>query len=147
MTKEATIRKQIKEQETILETLEQQLTEAKLNKQFSCSSCGKRSKIKGITLIREYWYDNAAYQEGWNFHEYSIICPKCGERHRCMDPRGRRTGNAKWQRWYDNFDFAVKYRDSFGEELDWYPRERGLFGEAFDLETIRKENRERKRGW
>lgn len=140
MTKEAILRKQIKEQKAVLNNLRQQLDEVKPNKQFSCPSCGKRSKIKGVTLIEEYWYDNATYQEGWNFHEYGIVCPKCNNLARCVDNRDRDYEHEPWITWFKNYELAHKYHDSFGEILKWYPRSRGLFGEVFDLNTIRKEN-------
>jgi hypothetical protein len=148
MTKITTIEKQIKEQQQVLANLEAQLNEAKPNKMFTCSSCGKRSKVKSLTLVKRFYYVDEPYSERWDFSEYIIICAKCGEQNRCVSSKGDMFKGKKepWKTWGKHHEIADKYRNHFKEVLAWYPRRRGLFGEQLDLDKLR-EDAKRSKQW
>jgi hypothetical protein len=51
---------------------------------FKCEYCVVPPKLKDMIVVSVYRYSNLVYEEGYNFSEYHLACPKCGLRHRML---------------------------------------------------------------
>ena len=95
---------------------------------FICpgSSCGKRTKVKSVPLIRKFYYTNTNTGSGsyWTFSEHQIVCPKCGWIIRANIQRLK--------------DFIEEHTGLFREEVDWYPSRYENWDTAEDLIALCK---------
>jgi len=112
-----------KEHSDAVKILNEELQRLKSEQFFVCpdSSCGKRTKVKSVPLIRKHFYThtNAGAGSYWTFGEHQILCPKCGHLIR-----------ANFQ---ELKDFISEHSGSFREEVNWHPSRYDTWDTGEDL--------------
>ncbi len=148
MTKEATLRKEIKTHKKAIKILKEELDKVLPNKQFSCR-CGRRSQIKHVSVISVMFYTEPHGCTGgdyWSFSEYWIVCPKCNDYTRGYDLMSYDKKDSRPDHYID-YLFVKKHYDHFKEHLDWYKQHPMGFNlnNPPTLEQLRKEKKKKER--
>jgi hypothetical protein len=84
----------------------------RLNKSITCACCGKKTKLKNLTLLQTHWYEGPYGCTGgdrWHQGEKQYECPKCGQVNRGLDE--------KWPRCNPSIEKLARY---FGNRENVY---------------------------
>ena len=108
-------------------------------KQWTCPLCNKRTIISSLKIIEENFYVSpSGCMEGdyWlGANEYYIRCPKCTNITRvmndCIQIQPHRTIHTTING-SKPYELIKKYRGSFNETIQWYPRNEYMSDEKFE---------------
>lgn len=155
MTKETVLRNQIKQHVDALKELHNELNTVLPNKQYSCSRCSRRSRIKNVSIVKRMAYREPLSCTGgdyWYFTEFLIVCPKCGVYDRgfpdyraensefsALQAENSSETSGWWKRCAELNEFITEYYHYFKEVIEWYPKT----DDILNLKQVRKKHYER----
>lgn len=80
----------IKEKNQELDALVRAREVLRVERSITCACCGKKTKLKNLTLLQTHWYEGPYGCTGgdhWHRGEKQYECPKCGQINRGRDDK------------------------------------------------------------